>query len=135
MHTIELNTVMLDGFQESPATLLLNNDALLLSASTHQIEDEPEGDTHEWRDDGKSTISPPPGGVIQKALTKLRTSKLIDDIRRGRESQPDSTVPQVRGIRNEDVENIVHAIHSRPVEDLGCSVGLHILADAHHDKG
>ncbi len=133
--TIELDAVVFDRLQESPSALLFYNNTLLLSTTAHDVEDKPERNAHEWSNDRKSTISPSPSRAIQEALTQLRTSKRIDNVRTCRESKPNSTIPKIRGIGDENIEDVVHSVHSAPVEDLGCSVGLHVPAEAHHDQG
>lgn len=132
--TIELNAVMLHRLQECPVTVLLRDNTLLRSSPTHQKEDKPKRDTHKRCDNRKSTISPPPSRIIQKSLPKLWPGECVDNVWCRRKRKPDRAISQLRSVRDEDVENVVHTIHTTPVEHLSRSVCLHILADAHHNE-
>lgn len=125
---------MPDKLEDRPAALLPGNNTLLLCSSVHQEEDDPEGDADERRDDGKSSIAPAPGAIIEEALTQLGTRKSIADVWCTCERKPDEAVPQQGCVRNEDGENVVNAVHASPVEDLSCGVGLNVLTDAHEHQ-
>lgn len=125
---------MYNTLQKRPVTLPHHNSAVLLRPPIHHPEYDPERGAHDRRYDGESSIAPAPRGFSQESRRQYRARERVAQIRAHRDADPDQSILHERGVCDEDIENVVHAIHADPVKDLGCSIRLDVLAVGERDE-
>jgi len=144
--TVKLSTPVLGTLPDRPAARLAGNDAHLSCSPTHEPEDKPEGYGKDWCHDSERSIAPTPSAVVEPGFTKLGTSldmmmlvyvqptfrkgtyEGVDNVGESSERHPDQTVLHKRGIGDENVEDVIDAVHAGPVDDLRSAKGLDVLA-------
>jgi hypothetical protein len=72
--------------------------------------------------------------MVEKGLAKRRPRKSVDNVGKSSEGHPDQTVSHERSIGDEDVEDVIDAVHAGPVDNLRSAKGLDIVAEGHEDE-
>ena len=134
MLTIKLNQPEDNRLRRSPSRFLFNNNFLSLSSPHHDDKDCSERHTHRWSNDSKGTVTPTPGTVVQKCLSKSRACESVADIWRRSECEENGAILHTTRVCDENVHHVGDAVHTSPVEDLCRGVGLDVLAYSHEDE-
>jgi len=58
----------------------------------------------------------------------------VDNVGESSKRHPDQTVLHKRGIGDEDIEDVIDAVHACPVDDLRSAKGLDVLAKSHENE-
>lgn len=132
--TVKFGTPMHTTLHEGPVAFRHHHCPHLLCPAIHQVEDSPERDRHKRCDDRKGSVAPAPRAMVLECLSYLGTRKRIADERTAGNCDPNQTVLESASVCDEDIEDIGHAVHADPVEDLSCCICLDAVAEAHHDE-
>lgn len=118
--TIEFPRVVVEGLAEGAAADgARRQEALLLGDVVVVHEHAGDGRGDEGDDDGEAAEGPAEGAVLVEELGDGGTGKNVGDEGRRVEAVEDHAVAQRSHIRQEDVNDVSHAVVAYPVEDLG----------------
>lgn len=122
---------MSEALEKGAIGRLLWNNAGFGRLALVVVEDEQNWQGDHRSDDGERAESPLPSAVLVERLCRSWASEGGEDVWRGGESEGESTILDSGGIGNEYLENVGHAVESKPVEALR----LRVRADFSNDNG
>lgn len=106
-YEIELDTPVVDGLAEGAAGLLtLDDETGLLGLSLVVEEEEEERCANGWSDDGECAEAPSPAWAVHEGLGQWAGDPDSSNVDAGGEAEHETSVPQLRGISDEDTENV-----------------------------